>query len=74
MNQNVKLKSDYSYVRVTVHVGTDQTFEIEIFAEYKHTLNELLVKKNYFSIRLKFARYDERDFLPEVNCMTCGVL
>ena len=30
-------------VKVTVHVGTDQNIEIEIFAEYKLTLNELLV-------------------------------
>ena len=29
---------------VTVHVGTDQNFEIEIFAECKSTLNELLEK------------------------------
>ena len=38
-------------IKVTVHVGTDQNFEIEIFAEYKYTLNELLLKK-CFSIRL----------------------
>ena len=38
-------------IEVTVHVGTDQNIEIEIFAEYKYTLNELPVK-NIFSIRL----------------------
>ena len=32
--------------KVTVLVGTDQNIEIEIFAEYKYTSNELLVKKN----------------------------
>ena len=32
---------------VTVHVGMYQNIEIEIFAEYKYTLNELPVKK-YF--------------------------
>ena len=25
-------------IKVTVHVGTDQNIEIEIFAEYKYTL------------------------------------
>ena len=34
------------YIKVTVHVGTDQNIEIEIFAEYKYTLNELPV--NFF--------------------------
>ena len=40
--------------KVTVHVGTDQNIEIEIFADYKiYTLHELLVlHKNCFSIRL----------------------
>ena len=28
-------------LKVTVHVGTDQNIEIEIFAEYKYTLNKL---------------------------------
>ena len=31
------------------NVGTYQNFEIEIFAEYKYTLNELLVQKKCFS-------------------------
>ena len=35
-------------VKVTVQVGTDQNIEIEIFAEYKYTLNELLVTKIAF--------------------------
>ena len=35
-----------NYVKVTFHVGTDQNIEIEIFAEYEYTLNELPVKKN----------------------------
>ena len=39
-------------VKVTVHVGMDQNIKIEIFAEYNYTLNELLVTKNYSSIRL----------------------
>ena len=34
--------------KVTVHVGTDQNFEIDIFAEYKYTLYEVLVKKKSF--------------------------
>ena len=34
-------------IKVTVHVGTDQNVEIEIFTEYKHTLNELPVKKKF---------------------------
>ena len=34
--------------KVTVHVGADQNIEIEIFAEYKYTLNELLVTKIVF--------------------------
>ena len=37
-------------IMVTVHVATDQNIEIEIFAEYKYTLNELPVKF-FFSIR-----------------------
>ena len=37
-----------SRLKVTVHIGTDQNFEIEILAEYKFTLNKLLVKKNVF--------------------------
>ena len=35
-------------IKVTVHVGTDQNIENEIFAEYKYTLNELLVTKTIF--------------------------
>ena len=38
-------------LKVTVHAGTNQTIEIEIFVEYKYTVNELLIKKS-FSIRL----------------------
>ena len=38
----------YIYLKVTVHVGTDQNIEIEIFAEYKYALNELLVTKIVF--------------------------
>ena len=34
--------------KVTVHVGTDQNIEIEIFVENKYTLNELLVKTFFF--------------------------
>ena len=40
--------SQYNYIKVTVHINTDQNFEIEIFAEYIYTLNELLVKKMLF--------------------------
>ena len=36
------------YFKVTVHVGTDQNIEIEIFEEDKCTLNELLVTKIVF--------------------------
>ena len=35
-------------IMVTVHVATDQNIEIEIFAEYKYTLNELPVKNFFF--------------------------
>ena len=35
-------------IKVTVHVGMDQNIEIEIFVEYKHALNELLVAKIVF--------------------------
>ena len=35
-------------LKVTVHVGTDQNIENEIFAEYKYTLNKLLVTKVVF--------------------------
>ena len=35
-------------IKVTVHVATDQNIEIENFAEYKYTLNELLVTKIVF--------------------------
>ena len=38
----------FIYFKVTFHIGADQNFEIEIFAEYKYTLNELLVKINVF--------------------------
>ena len=31
---------DIESFKVTVHIGTDQNIEIEIFAEYKCTLNE----------------------------------
>ena len=37
------------FLKVTVHVGTDQNIEIALFAEYKYTLDELLVKKIFFS-------------------------
>ena len=33
--------------KLTVHFGTDQNIENDIFAEYKHTLNELPVKKSF---------------------------
>ena len=36
-------------LKVTVHVGTDQNIENEIFAEYKYILNELLVTKLFFN-------------------------
>ena len=48
--------------KVTVHVGTDENIEIEIFAEYEYTLNELLVKKSVFQYVQSFARYEEREF------------
>ena len=35
-------------MKVTVHIGTDQNIKIEIFAEYKYTLNELPVKIIFF--------------------------
>ena len=36
-----------SFLKVTVHVGTDQNSKLEIFVhvQYKYTLNELTVKK-----------------------------
>ena len=37
-------------MKVTVHIGTDQNIETNIFAKYRYTLNELPV--NLFSIRL----------------------
>ena len=40
--------SNRNIIKVTVHVGTDQNIEIEIFAEYKYVLNELLVTKIVF--------------------------
>ena len=47
-------------IKVTVHVGTDQNLEIEIFAEHKYILNELLVKK-------ESLRDMTNEFLPEVK-------
>ena len=35
-------------LKATVHVGTDQNIETEIFPEYKYILNELLVKNIFF--------------------------
>ena len=49
-----EIKESLSYssltkkLKVTVHVGTDQNIEIEIFAEYKYTLNKLPVKILFF--------------------------
>ena len=54
-------------IKDTVPVGTDQNIEIEIWAEYKYTLNELLVTKIVFQYVQYFARYDEREFLPELK-------
>ena len=34
--------------KVKREYGTDQNIEIEIFAEYRYTLNELLVEKHVF--------------------------
>ena len=34
----------FAFIKVTVHVGMDQHIKIEIFAEYKYTLNEHRVK------------------------------
>ena len=45
---NILRISASNILKVTVHVGTDQNFEIEIYAEYKYILNELLVKKIVF--------------------------
>ena len=54
---------------VTVHVGTDQNIEIEIFAEYEYTLNELPVKKcfNTSNSLRDMANKSFYDLLPEVN-------
>ena len=49
-------------LKVTVHVGTDQNFEIEIFAEYKYTLNELLVKKMFFNTSNSFRDTPNENF------------
>ena len=38
----------YLCLKVTVHVGTDQNVEIEIFAKYKYVLYELPVKILFF--------------------------
>ena len=34
--------------KVTVHVGKDQNIEIEIFEEYKYTLNDFQTKRLFF--------------------------
>ena len=38
----------YKVLKDTVPVGTDQNIEVEIFVEYKYTLNELLATKIVF--------------------------
>ena len=45
----------------------DQNFQSEIFAGYKYTLNELLVRKKCFSIRLIVCEIGRRRVLPEVK-------
>ena len=45
-----------------VLVGTDQNFEIEVFAEYKYTLNELLVKKMFFNTSNSFRDMTNESF------------
>ena len=32
-------ESSTFWIKVTVHIGTDLNFEIDIFAEYNYTLN-----------------------------------
>ena len=65
--------SNINIFKVTVHVGTDQNIEIEIFAENKYTLNELPIKC-FFSIRLIVCKiWRTRVFLPEVICELSGV-
>ena len=64
-----------NYLTVTVYVGTDQNFEIEIFADDKYTLNELLVKKEMFFITSNSLRdMKNESFYRKKNCMTCDVL
>ena len=54
--------------KVTVHVGKDQNIEIEIFEEYKYTLNDFPTKRLFFSIRLIVCEIWRTGALPEVNC------
>ena len=49
MQQKGLINDKRIYLKVTVLVGTDQNIEIEIFVEYKYTLNEFLVKKMFFN-------------------------
>ena len=50
----------FFFFKVTAHVGADSDFKIEIFAEYKYTLNELLVEKVFLN-----TSYSLRDMTKE---------
>ena len=56
-------------IKVTVNVGTDQNFEIEIFEEYKYALKELLITKTMFFNTFNSLRdmTNDREFLPELR-------
>ena len=56
-------------IKVTVNVGTDQNFEIEIFEEYKYALKEFLVTKTMFFNTFNSLRdmTNDREFLPELR-------
>ena len=67
-------KIDLITLKVTVHIGTDQNFEIEIFAKSKYTLNELLVRKMFLYTSNGLRDMTNESFHRKQNCMTYGVL
>ena len=74
MSGGIQLNSANHFFKVTVHIGMNQNTEIEIFTEYKSTLNELLIKIMFFNTSNSLQDMTNRRFLLEVKLYVGHIL
>ena len=74
MSGGIQLNSANHFFKVTVHIGMNQNIEIEIFTEYKSTLNELLIKIMFFNTSNSLQDMTNRRFLLEVKLYVGHIL